>query len=764
MKTKDEEECVRVTARVCLIVCALFASPYGELVAQETTTPKAATTDVKKPPELPGDQQTPGETQTQSPSQEQAVGRVALEEVAVTATRSAESLATIPAAVTVIDREQIEEQMQLSGNVGEILGKLVPGFSAPSQTPSHEAQTLRGRKVLVLIDGVPQNTTRDTMRNLTTIHPSAIERIEVIPGATAIYGESAAGGVINLITRAAGEGPLSFSTDVGSNTTLSHPGGSFGGYVRQTASGRRGVFDYSMSGAFEHVGGFFDARGDRIPPDPHGQGGLADTRTYNLFGKFGVTLGQQRLQFALNYFDAEQDTDYATDPAVNAFPPRTKRARARKGLQLEENQGTENLMVSLDYQHPHLFGSRLHAQVYYRDYLTRFGPFNGRTSALLRNIIQSRLESERFGLRLEIETPLPQFSLLTPTVLWGLDYSDEDTSQPVGIFDGATFDASRGLVFKKVDDRLWVPPIQPRDLGLFVQLETKITERLTLRTGFRHARAWVEVPDFTTLIGNAVKGGALDYEDTLFNAGAVLTLTESLNVFANFSQGFSLVDIGLVLRGSPAGASVRTLPLGAQKVDNYEVGVRTRWRALQLGVTGFYNESDLGTTSGGFGQPVIRAPERVYGFDSTVDLFLGDEWRVGGTASWIEGENDVNRNGVYKALSGFRIPPLKLTGHVEYVVLPRWRVRLQALYSGERTRAVDDLGPTVFGGRPVRNYATVDLISSFQIGPGMLHCGVENLLNEQYFLPVSQLLRSGRNDSYAAARGAMFNVGYSVTY
>lgn len=696
-----------------------------------------------------------------------------LEEMVVTATRSAESIAAIPGAVRVVNRQQIEKQMTLSRDLGDMLGKLVPGLSISSQTGSSEAQTLRGRKVLVLIDGVPQNTTRDVSRNLSTIHPSAVERIEVVPGATAIYGESAAGGIINIITKTPGEGPTQFATDTNFNFSLSHPEDSYGGFVSQSVSGRQGLFDYSVNGTFEHIGGFFDAEGDRIPPDPHGQQSLDDSNNYNLFGKFGFNFGKQRLQLSVNHFNAGQDTDFVSDPAVKASPPGTEKARALEGLVLNEQRKTENTVASLDYRHQDVLGSQVHGQVFYRDFMTRFGPF-GPFSSIGDRIGQSRLESQRFGARLEVETFLPQFSVVTPTLLWGADYSDEETSQPLAIFDQQTFESSNGLVFEKTDDRLWVPTLKPRTLGLFAQLEAGVTERLLLRAGVRHERIWFQIPDFTVLAdGRSIQGDTLDFNETLFNAGAVFYLTDALNVFANFSQGFSTADIGLFLRFPPQGfTTLSDQRLEAQKVDNYEIGLRGEWHAFQFSLTGFYNESDLGTRSGGFGLPVVRAPERVYGFDATFDIQPTDRFRLGTVASWVEGESreDSDGDGVgdgpYRALNGYRIPPLKILGYVEFDTVPKWqwRNRLQVLYSGSRERAFEDLGPTVFGGREVESFTTVDLISTLKLGPGALRLGVENLLNNQYFLPVSQLLRSGSNTSYAAARGAVFSIGYSVTY
>jgi outer membrane receptor protein involved in Fe transport len=41
---------------------------------------------------------------------------------------------------------------------------------------------------------------------------------------------------------------------------------------------------------------------------------------------------------------------------------------------------------------------------------------------------------------------------------------------------------------------------------------------------------------------------------------------------------------------------------------------------------------------------------------------------------------------------------------------------------------------------------------------------VANLLNRHYFPRDSQLLRTGRNDSFAAARGTTVSMSYALTY
>lgn len=676
-------------------------------------------------------------------------------EIVVTATRTEENITNVPRSVTVINREQIEAQRRLTPDIGTTLGKLVPGLAPPTQSASGFGQSLRGRNVLVLIDGVPQSTSRNVFRDFRTIDPSAIERIEVLRGPTALYGDGATGGVINIITRRATAERLNMTTEIGVDSSLTNFADSVGYFVGQTVSGNEGNVDYVLSAAFSGNGGFFDAQGDRIPPDPNAQGGIADTDNINILAKFGVQFtDDQRLQFSFNHFVDTQNTDFTVDPSVDELEGRRK-ARAISGLELDEPQTTNNTLVNLTYNHDNLLGSQVQAQGYYRNYLTRFFPFDARNFDSFGNtIIQSQVESEKFGGRLQIDTPL--FDEGSARLLWGADYFFEDSVQPVSTFDEEAFDASGGLRFNKVGNRIWSPPLELSSLGLFAQFNWNISDRVILNGGVRHERAGVSVEDFTTLAGDDITGGDLNFDDTLFNAGIVYNPTPNIGVFANFSQGFSLADIGRVLRAAPAGLSVRELNPEPQKVNSYEVGIRGQWRNVQASVAGFYNQSDLGTT---FDEElnVIRAPERIYGVEGTLNTRLGNRWVLGGTASWTEGQIDIGEDDDYTDLDSFRIPPIKLTAYVQHQTTPGWSNRLQVLYSGGRNPEGSG-----YGRERVYDYITADFLSSIQIGEGTLSIGVENLFNTYYFPVVSQ--SQGFNSGYAAARGTTLSLRYTFNW
>lgn len=686
-----------------------------------------------------------------------------LPEVTVTATRSEALVNTVPQSVTIIRREQIAEQLTLGGGLGDLLGRLVPGFSVGRESPSTFTQTLRGRNINVLIDGVPQSTNRNGARILTLIDPSAIERIEVIRGATAIYGDGATGGVVNIITRAPTD-KFTQITELGGSVSLTHPGDSLGGVLRHTASGTtRNGLEFLANAAIEQTGAFFDAEGDRIPPTGTGQGTLAETRSYNLLGKLGYKLdARQRLTLTGQYYRAEQDTNFTSDPSVPATPLRGFKARAIPGLALDENERTENALVSLDYHHSALWGSKMHAQLFARDYTTVYSPFRRHTGAGAGPaVFQSFIDSRKYGGRLEFESVLSRRHDVLMT--WGADYIQETTSQSGYVHDLTTYNATGGRVFRSTGQiRTWVPAYDLKNLGVFGQLEWQAMNKLLLRGGLRHERISAAVPDFTNINDGLVGGGQKRYRDTLFNLGAVYDVNEQVNVFASYNQGFSLPDLGLVLRNATGGASFATLNTQPQVVDNYEIGVRGNWERTQASAAIFYSENELGARSGGLNAPVVRAPERIYGFEATLDHQLTKIWRMGGTFSWAEGKRYSAAGQEIGYLGNDAISPPKLTVYVEHATTPRWSNRLQLVHSGQRDRFAP--GSRTPYQNAIDSYTVVDWTSEYRLSDkGTLKFGIANLLNEQYHNVFAQTVVTPGvygNTAFAASPGATLHVSY----
>ena len=80
----------------------------------------------------------------------------AMETMVVTASRSQQLLNDVPRSVTVIDQEQLQSQLNQSRSINDVLSTLVPGMgtSVHGNLSSKGQNQIRGRRVLLLIDGV----------------------------------------------------------------------------------------------------------------------------------------------------------------------------------------------------------------------------------------------------------------------------------------------------------------------------------------------------------------------------------------------------------------------------------------------------------------------------------------------------------------------------------------------------------------------------------------------------------------------------------
>jgi iron complex outermembrane recepter protein len=699
----------------------------------------------------------------------EAVQAEALEDsiqVVVTATRTEEELQDVPRSVTVIEREQIQEQANLNTNLQDILGTLVPGFGPPSQSTRILASSLRGRPFQLLIDGVPISTNQNTAFNfeLRSISPSAIERIEVVRGPSAAFGEGATGGVINIITRRPTDDSFTATSEVRVNAALGRlQGDSIGNYLEQTFSGNAGIVDYFIGVSREQTGYFYDAEGDRIPFQ---QEGVEDAQTYDLFGSLGVDLTDtQRLQLSVNHFYDTQDIEFLTDPDV----AEGEKARAIEIEDIEIIDSGEprrtNTVVSLTYTNENLLGSEFQIQGYYRRNFGLNAPEEDTFSIFPEfNVSSGEQESERWGGRLQLETPIVD----TLSLLWGADYSNENLSQTRNIFDEAEFIASDRQVFRKIDERFQTPPYTVENLGLFAQLQWEPSDRWFVSGGLRYENIGVDVEDYTTILGSVrrIEGGNLNADAVVFNLGATYNITDEVSVFASFAQGFGVPDFGRILRRPPQGFTAIESDLNftdPQTVYSYELGLRGDWQNLQASLVGFYSDSELGVTTrideAGILQPV-RAPQRNYGIEASLDWQPSDRWLLGGIFSWNEGEIADGENGEYLALDTFEVQPWKLTAYVENETTPGWRNRLQALFVGNRDRGFED----GVDGAPIEGFVVVDFLSSIELGPGVLTLGIQNLLDNQYFPITSQYLAPFDPSSNRAASGRTISLGYRVTW
>lgn len=692
---------------------------------------------------------------------------VEMAQMEITASRTSSSLVSATRQSTVLEHEQLQELRQGSESLATVLAKAIPGMSDSSRTVTEYGQTLRGRSMLVMVDGVPLNTNRDSSRNLANIDPALIERVEVIRGSSAIYGSGATGGIISITTRPAG-GENRAETSLSATSPLTRLGSDgLGGQFQQYFAGSQGAVDYSFDFGTRHIGASYDAHGDRIAPEPS-QGDLFDSNIYNIGGKLGLHIDEnQRIQLAVSHYDARQDTDYATDPSVAKLPAGSVPANAIKGLDLDEQNRIRNTLVNLEYENLDILGSRLSAQMYYRDYFTRFTPFDARAVATRGgNIDQIMQNSEVFGIRLTLRTPLGDSG--STELVWGGDYNQERSDMPLDVFDPAAYDASGGLVFDKTGKLTYMPPLRTRSAGAFAQLQHRFDEHWSIDGGLRYEYSTAEFDDFVPLSEStaaspvAVKGGDIHYDAVLSNLGIVYSPVLGQEIYASFSQGFQLPDVGIQLRNARRGFDIDASNLEPVKTNNYELGWRGELGSNTLGTLAlFYTTSKLGDVqSFNNGLILTRTKERIYGAEASADWLSDDAvWGAGGSATWMRGREKPDGKG-WQDMTGYRVPPLKLTAYVQYKPTLDWSNRLQSTFFDAKDYRLD--GVDSFGRHQVSSYTTVDLVSQYQISTDdKVSVGIQNLFNRDYYPLYSQLLRNNNNTSHLPAPGTVLTASYT---
>jgi hemoglobin/transferrin/lactoferrin receptor protein len=183
-----------------------------------------------------------------------------LEEVVVTATRTATKLENLPMNIAVVGERQILETQPLTPV--EAL-QYVPGITRQSDGGLASTPIIRGlsrERAPILIDGNPFVGGR--IRSYTLVDPFQIDRIEVIKGpASAFWGSDAVSGLINVVTRQA---------ENGFGKKMKVGGSVYGGYQsvadfyrgRVELEGRGNGFDFLIGGGFRDAGNTMTPEGE----------------------------------------------------------------------------------------------------------------------------------------------------------------------------------------------------------------------------------------------------------------------------------------------------------------------------------------------------------------------------------------------------------------------------------------------------------------------------------------------------------------------
>ncbi|ETN96233.1 TonB-dependent receptor [Zhouia amylolytica] len=667
-----------------------------------------------------------------------------LDEVVVSASRNSEYLSEIPASVTVVNEAKLQELSNATTNISEILEFTVPGLAVSTGTFSNWGQTLRGRSLLVMVDGIPQSTPlRNGQLGIKSINPNDISRVEVIKGATSIFGNGGNGGFINYITKKPNATKkIEGSTNVWGTGNLAKTKDAFGYGFYQSLKGNLDKFNYYISGSYEKTANKYDADGAVILPTY----GLDNTQIYSTLAKIAYSISDnQSITLSGNLYKSEQDTPFIPVPAeFQVFNEEgdyelTPGYGVEGSIDGQKPTGSTLINGQLTYDLKDIFSGTTNftTDVYYQNTENIFF-----YSDKFENGGQSVINAEKFGFRPNFSTTLYPSNTTDVTLTYGLDILKDKTNQ--GLLDG----------------RLWVPNIKMLSWAPYLQTTFKFDEEWILKAGLRYDDMNLDIDDYNTLPysplgdGNynpsvAVEGGKINFNNLAFNAGIRYIRHQEFIPYVSYSQGFSIADLGSVLRSATAD-NINDIQLEPAVTKNYEFGFMSKFNNFKLEAVGYYSTSNLGTGVT-FDENInsfvpSKRPQNIYGGEVAIDyVFDNNKLQLGTSYSYVEGHthNAGNENNLVY-LGGDVIAAPKLTAYVTWSPIKRLTTSLRMTNLGDRKRFDPYLDAndnytyrhTQF---PVEGYTLLNWSASYQIQANMsVSLAINNLLNEYYMPARSQ--------------------------
>jgi vitamin B12 transporter len=187
--------------------------------------------------------------------------------VVISATRVEQPLSEVLSSVSVISQEEIERSQApsladlLQGEAGFEFGRT----GGPGATASFFLRGQNSTNLVILVDGVRSQVDAYGNLQLTDIPLQQIEKVEILRGnASALYGDAAIGGVINIFTRKSRIPGAYGQVSAGSNNTTQ---------VNAGYSGGKDALRYDFSFGENRSNGFSamdPALNPRVNPDKDG--------------------------------------------------------------------------------------------------------------------------------------------------------------------------------------------------------------------------------------------------------------------------------------------------------------------------------------------------------------------------------------------------------------------------------------------------------------------------------------------------------------
>lgn len=725
---------------------------------------------------------------TSAQNQQDSLKTKDINEVIMVSSRSPKQISDIPGTVWIIGQKELQTQIRGGAGLKEVLGNMIPGFDLGNQGRTNYAQNMRGRNVLVMINGISINSTRATSRQFDAIDPFNIDRIEVLSGASSIYGGDSTGGIINIITKKPTSNKLAFETSVGLKSGFHKD--DLDKKIAQSVEGGTDKVKFRLGAAFTQNEGAFDANGDQIITDVK-QADFQYNRSIDLLGGISAKLApNQDLNVDLQYYNSKVRNKKWLSFGENFVGFTTKNPdliNVLDGANSDLVPRTERFMANLNYNVRNIWGGQdLILQAYGRREEVDFGASFAEVPKPPAGVVlpvflsSARGNTNVYGAKLVLNKKWNSFNFT-----YGVDVDLENFTGDQAIFNPQKSAQSGGLVNQTDAFVGRYPDTKTSALSGFIQADWNITEKLTFSGGVRQQLINVKLDDFVGFkeqvymhfgYGNsadAVKGGKNNYDVTLLNASLLYKFNPSWQTWLNFSQGFAVPDaaksygFGKYQLNNNRwnllnSMNIAEQPLSGIKTDQMELGFRhnrTSEEGLSAQGSVFYALSNktLKIDNAAFTISLLDQKLRNYGFEGAVSYRFAQGLELGGNVLLMQSETET-------VDKGWQNQSVYTTNPSKFMIFTGWNAKSFSL----RLQMQNSMNYTDLADMKINGYTLFDLVGDVKLNKGVINFGVQNIFNKQYTTIWGQrsvfFYGAPQKAFTYQGRGTTFSVGYTINY
>ncbi len=555
-------------------------------------------------------------------------------EVVVTATRYEEKLTSVPANTTVIAEYDIKNST--AQNIPDLLRAEV-GIQVNDITGNHRNMTVDVRgfgetatlNTLVLVDGRRVNQPDLSGTDWMLIPLERIKKIEIIRGGqgSVLYGDNAAGGVINIITKEGDALKAGAGVAYGSFDT-------FKSNAYLSGSSNNKSLSYSLTGSYLTSGGFRTN---------------SDTEAKDL----GVNLNY----YPSDFIKLNLSSGYHKD--VTGLPGALKESDFAAGISRTDSVQPNDFASVKDYYFkggPEFYFwndslVKIDASYRKRSFLS-FASFTGGNF-----LGDTDIETVALSPQILLKNKMGE---IKNTLTLGLDYQKAEEKI---LNDSLFFDVRSIGNFK----------LEKENAGYYFHDEVDMTDNLLLSGGYRHDRAGFtfnpSTPDHTTM------------DEDLYTAGVNYNFYKKSYVYLSYSRSFRYPVLDEVFSFF---TNTIVTHLNPQRSDDYELGIRhyfTDTVYAHINLFGIDTDSEIFFNSTTFANENLDGKTRRDGVEISVSAKPFDWLTLDGSYTYM---NAKIKGGTFEGKDIPNVPHHKATFGTIFFPGKGFTIALNGVYIGER--------------------------------------------------------------------------------